>query len=197
VNDLQAATASLDRGDLVVIPTDTVYGLAARPDVSAATEKVFEAKRRPRDLTLPILVGSVAEAGAVARMDRRARALAGRFWPGPLTIVLTRGERTKAWDLGEERDTVGVRLPDHPTALSLLSITGPLAVTSANRSGLPTPPECEGVRDALGDSVSVYLCAGRCDGAPSTVVDLTGPEARVTRTGAVASGDILGELGSS
>jgi L-threonylcarbamoyladenylate synthase len=196
VNDLQAATASLDRGDLVVIPTDTVYGLAARPDVSAATEKVFEAKQRPRDLTLPILVGSVAEAGAVARMDRRARALAGRFWPGPLTIVLPRGERTKAWDLGDERDTVGVRLPDHPTALSLLRITGPLAVTSANRSGQPTPPECDGVRDALAGSVAVYLCAGRCEGAPSTVVDLTGPEPRVRRTGAVASGDILGELGS-
>lgn len=196
MNDLQAAAASLDRGDLVVIPTDTVYGLAARPDVSPATEKVFEAKRRPRDLTLPILVGSVAEAGAVARMDRRARALAGRFWPGPLTIVLPRGERAKAWDLGEERYTVGVRLPDHPTALSLLRITGPLAVTSANRSGRPTPPECDGVRVALGESVAVYLCAGRCEGAPSTVVDMTGPEPRVTRTGAVASGDILGELGS-
>jgi L-threonylcarbamoyladenylate synthase len=195
VTDLQDAAASLDRGDLVVIPTDTVYGLAARPEVRGATAKVFEAKRRPRDLTLPVLVASVAEAGAIARMDARARALAALFWPGPLTIVLARGDRAAAWDLGEERETVGIRLPDHPVALSLLRITGPLAVTSANRSGEPTPPDCDGVRLALGPAVAVYLCAGRCTGAPSTVVDLSGPQPRVTRPGAVGIDDIQDALG--
>jgi L-threonylcarbamoyladenylate synthase len=196
VSEVRDAAAALDRGELAVIPTDTVYGLAARPDLRGATAKVFEVKQRPRDLTLPVLVASVAEAGAVSLMDARARALAGRYWPGPLTIVLPRANRARAWDLGEERDTVGIRLPGHPLALSLLRVTGPLAVTSANPSGRPTPPGCEGVRDALGEAVAVYLCAGRCDGDPSTVIDLSGAEARITRSGAVSPDDIRAVLGA-
>jgi L-threonylcarbamoyladenylate synthase len=195
VAELDDAAEALSRGNLVVMPTDTVYGLAARPDLAGATAKVFEAKERPRDLTLPVLAASVAEAATVGEMDHRARALAGRFWPGPLTIVAPRTDRARRWDLGEERETVGVRLPDHLTALALLRITGPLAVTSANISGQPTPVDCDGVRLALGAPVAVYLCAGRCDGAPSTVVDLTGPRPVVTRPGAISEGDILEAVG--
>jgi L-threonylcarbamoyladenylate synthase len=189
-----AASAALDRGQIAVIPTDTVYGVAGRPDVPGATQRIFEAKRRPRGLTLPVLAAGVADAEAVAAFDDRARALAARFWPGGVTLVLTRSEAALAWDLGDERGSVGVRVPDHPVARTLLERTGPLATTSANVSGRPTPSDCDGVRAALGEEVAVYLCTGTLTPVPSTVVDLTGPEPRILRAGAVPSSAILGTL---
>lgn len=183
--DLARAVAALERGDLVVIPTDTVYGVAARPDVAGGTRRLFEAKRRPSDLALPVLVTDLRQAEAVAAFDRRARALARRYWPGPLTLVLPRAGPASGWDLGFEASTIGIRMPAHRVATALLGITGPLAVTSANRSGDPTPPDCDGVRAALGDAVAVYMCAGRCAGAPSTVVDLVGAEPEIRRLGAI------------
>jgi L-threonylcarbamoyladenylate synthase len=191
---LTAAKEALDRGELVVLPTDTVYGVAARPDISGATSKLFEGKRRPRDLTLPVLNAELREAESVAAFDDRARLLATRFWPGGVTIVLPRTPAARIWELGEEVETVGVRIPAHDIALALLERTGPLAVTSANLSGEPTPPDCEGVRGALGDAVAVYLCAGECAGTPSTVVDLTGPTVRIIREGAVRAADIAAVL---
>ena len=191
---IQAAASALDRGELAVIPTDTVYGVAARPDVTGATERIFEAKRRPRDLTLPVLAATIADAQEVGTFDDRASALAARFWPGGVTLVLRRSELSLGWDLGAERRSVGVRVPDHPVARALLERTGPLATTSANLSGEPTPEDCEGVQAAMGDQVAVYLCAGTLTPVPSTVVDLTEPEPRVLRTGAVPPAAVLEAL---
>lgn len=176
---------------LIVLPTDTVYGVGARPDDSEATDRLFEAKARPRDLALPILVADVADAERVGVLDDRARLLATEFWPGALTIVLPRSALAADWQLGAEAGTVAVRVPAHPVAGALLSQTGPLAVTSANRSGERTPSTCEGVIEALGDAVEVVLCAGDLgEGVPSTVVDLTGDELRVLRAGAVDVGTL-------
>ncbi len=140
----EAALAAL-RGELVVLPTDTVYGIGTRPDDHEATARLFDAKGRPRDLELPVLVPTAAAAREIAELDVRAEALASRFWPGPLTLVLRRAGSSRDWDLGGDPATIGVRVPHHPLALAVLARTGPLAVTSANRSGEPTPSSCEGV----------------------------------------------------
>ncbi|MGH2692440.1 MAG: L-threonylcarbamoyladenylate synthase [Actinomycetota bacterium] len=192
---LVAAAGALEGGELVVFPTDTVYGVAARPELRAATAALFEAKRRPRDLTIPVLVAGPEQMAALAVADGRAEMLAERFWPGSLTIVLPRTERSGAWDLGAELGTIALRMPDHPVALEVLRRSGPLATTSANRSGEPTPPDCEGVRAALAGSVAVYLCAGPAPaGTVSTMVDLTAGEPRVLREGALPGSDVLGAL---
>lgn len=192
---LDAARTALDGGRLVVFPTDTVYGVAARPDMQGATEALFEAKRRPRDLTLPVLVGDRGQMDPLAVVEGRAETLAERFWPGALTLVLPRTERSRGWNLGAASESIAVRMPDHAVALEVLRRCGPLATTSANRSGEPTPPDCDGVRSALGDAAAVYLCAGPPPaGTASTVVDLTGPEARVLREGALPSALVLGAL---
>lgn len=187
------AVSSALAGGLIVVPTDTVYGIGTRPDDPAATERLFEVKGRPHDLGLPILVATRAAAEEVAVFDDRARALAGRFWPGPLSIVLPRAERAAGWTLGSQRGSVALRVPHHPLALALLARTGPLAVTSANRTGEPTPTTCEGLRGVFGEEVEVYLCAERpLEGRASTVVDLTGSEPVVVRAGDIG----LEELGS-
>jgi L-threonylcarbamoyladenylate synthase len=191
---LDAAERALEGGGLVVLPTDTLYGVAARPDVPGATGRVFEAKRRPRSLTLPILCADLSRAEEVAIIDDRARSLAERFWPGGLSMILRRGDRSGSWDLGDDRTTVGVRVPAHDVARAVLWRAGPLAVTSANTSGLPTPRDCEGVREALEEAVEVYLCAGSTGGVASTIVDLTGPEPAVLRHGAVSAADIEAAL---
>jgi L-threonylcarbamoyladenylate synthase len=189
------AVNALRRGELVVLPTDTVYGVAARPDLASATARLFEAKGRPRDLSLPVLVADREDAARVAALDARARRLADRFWPGGLTLVVLRAEASRAWDLGEDRDTVGLRVPDHDATRTILREAGPLAVTSANRSGEPTPPTCEGVRADLQDAVAVYVCDdARPPGPPSTVVDLTGEDPKVLREGALEPGAVLAAL---
>ncbi len=187
----EAVEAAL-AGELIVLPTDTVYGIGTRPDDPAATARLFEAKGRPRDLELPVLVPNTAVAREVAAFDERAERLALTSWPGPLTIVLPRTDRSRAWDLGGDPATVGVRVPRHPLALAVLSRTGPLAVTSANRSGDPTPATCEGVVEVFGDLVAVYLCAEEpLAGPPSTVVDLAHGEPRVLRAGALDPTEVL------
>jgi tRNA threonylcarbamoyl adenosine modification protein (Sua5/YciO/YrdC/YwlC family) len=179
----------------VVFPTDTVYGVAARPEMAEATAALFEAKQRPRDLTLPVLIGDREAVRSLAVTGDRAALLAGRFWPGALTLVLPRTELSRGWELGAARDTIAVRMPDHPVALEVLSRCGPLATTSANRSGEPPPPDCDGVRAALGDAVAVYLCAGPVPaGIESTVVDLTADEPRILREGALPGSAVLGLL---
>lgn len=184
----EAVEAAL-AGALIVLPTDTVYGIGTRPDDPHATARLFEAKGRPRDLELPVLVATRGQAREIASFDERAEALAGRFWPGALSFVLPRAERSRGWDLGEDRGTIAVRMPHHPLALAVLAGTGPLAVTSANRSGAATPNTCEELRAVFGDLVEVYLCGEEPLGdVPSTVVDLTGPEPRVLRAGAVSPG---------
>lgn len=179
-----AADAAL-AGRLIVLPTDTVYGIGTRPDDSSATRALFEAKGRPRDLELPVLVATVAQARAIAAFDDRADRVAS-LWPGAVTIVLPRTAASAMWDLGGTPETIGVRVPHDPTALAVLARTGPLAVTSANRSGRATPASCEGLQQIFGDLVDVYLCdeAPRRD-SPSTVVDLSAPDARILRAGSL------------
>lgn len=194
-----AAAAALG-GALVVLPTDTVYGIGTRPDDEAATARVFEAKGREREVELPVLVPSVASAREIAGFDARAEALVTSFWPGPLTLVLPRTARSRGWELGGGGSTVGVRMPRHPLALAVLERTGALAVTSANRSGEPTPTTCEGLVAVFGDRIAVYLCQEEpLRERPSTVLDLTTPDHRVLRVGALgedAVTAVLDALGS-
>jgi tRNA threonylcarbamoyl adenosine modification protein (Sua5/YciO/YrdC/YwlC family) len=181
------AAAAAHRGELIVLPTDTVYGIGTRPDDPAATARVFAAKQRARDLELPVLVASMSEARELAAFDDRAERVADAYWPGPLTIVLPRGPAASAWDLGGDASTVGVRAPRHPLALAVLGETGPLAVTSANRSGEPPAITCDELHATFGDDVSVYLCEdGALGGAASTVLDLAHGPARVLRDGSVS-----------
>ena len=183
---IDAAVAAVGRGELVVLPTDTVYGIAARADDASATAAIFEAKGRPRDLTLPILVATEGEARRVAVFDGRATRLAAATWPGPVTLVLPRTERSRGWDLGGDGTSIGVRVPDDPVALELLRRTGPLAATSANRSGEPPAVDEDALRVAFGDRVAVYLIAeAPLTGSASSVVDLTGPEPVILRRGDV------------
>lgn len=192
-----AADAAM-RGEMIVLPTDTVYGIGTRPDDPGATARLFDAKRRPADLELPVLVPSAAAARRIAEFDERAAVLATRFWAGPLTIVLPRTDASRAWDLGGDAGTIGVRMPHHTLALAVLARTGPLAVTSANRSGRPTPATCEGVHAAFGELVAVYLCdASPLEGTASTVVDLAHGEPRFLRVGALAEGEVSAALGDS
>ncbi len=192
-----AAGAAL-AGELIIIPTDTVYGIGTRPDDHTATVRLFEAKGRPRDLELPVLVPTAAAAREIAVFDERAESLAGRFWPGALTMVLARTDVSRSWDLGGDPETVGVRMPHHPMALAVLAKTGPLAVTSANRSGEPTPATSDELERVFGDRVAVYLCQEEpLEGRASTVVDLAHGELRVLRAGDVDAGTLDALLGSA
>jgi L-threonylcarbamoyladenylate synthase len=180
------AVAAAGRGELIVLPTDTVYGIGTRPDDRDATDRLFAAKQRPSDLSLPVLVADAGKAAAVGAFDARAARLAAGCWPGGVTLVLPRAEAARGWVLGGDPDTVGVRVPAHPLALAVLGLTGPLAMTSANRSGEPPARTCDELVAAFGDLVSVYLCGGDAlEGAASTVIDLAHGEARVLRAGAV------------
>jgi L-threonylcarbamoyladenylate synthase len=185
------AVAAVGRRELIVLPTDTVYGVGSRPDDPEATARIFAAKGRPRDLELPVLVPDVDAAASIAVLDERAARLVERFWPGPLTVVLERTDASRGWDLGGDPTTVGVRVPRHPLALAVLERTGPLAVTSANRSGAPPATTCDQLTEVFGDAVAIYVCEDRpLEGVASTVVDLAHGEARVLRAGAVAEAEI-------
>lgn len=171
-------------GSLIVFPTDTVYGLGTTPHDADATARVFEAKDRPERLTLPILVASTELAHDVGRFDERAERLARACWPGALSLVLPRTPSSASWALGGDADTVAVRVPAHPLARALLAEAGPLAVTSANRSGDPPATTCDGLREVFGDLVAVYLCEeAPLEGAASTVLDLAHGPATILRSG--------------
>ena len=195
MNEVEEAAEALARGLLVVVPTDTVYGLASRPDRPEATARLFEAKRRPRDLELPVLVPTIEAAERVAVCDARARRLMEAHWPGPLTLVLPRAAASVGWELGGDPATVGLRRPRHLLTLALLERAGPLAVTSANLSGRPTPSSCEALLGLFGESVAVYLCQEEpLTGRPSTVVDLAHGGMKVLRPGAVTEQEIAAVL---
>ena len=180
------AVAAVRSGRLIVFPTDTVYGIGTAPDDATATARLFDAKHRPRDLTLPVLTPTLEAARSVARFDDRAERLAAGLWPGALTLVLPRTDASAGWDLGGAGHTIGVRVPSHPLALAVLAAAGPLATTSANRSGEPPAATCDDLHAAFGDDVAVYLCQERPpSGAASTVVDLTHQDVRVLRAGGV------------
>lgn len=188
LNDASRAARS---GHLVVMPTDTVYGIgasAAHPDTG---DRLFSAKGRPRELELPVLVSSAQEAERIAGFDERARRLADAFWPGALTLVLPRSEESASWNLGANRETIGVRVPNHALALELLRLVGPMAVTSANPSGRPPLQTCDQLAEAFGDQVDIYLCEeGPLVGMSSTVVDLTGEDLLILREGSITRSDL-------
>lgn len=186
---VEEAAEALAVGLLVVLPTETVYGIAARPDESEATGRLFEAKRRPSSLNLPVLVPDPDSAWRLGRSSPTAERLARAFWPGPLTMVLRRTDWSAGWSLGARRHTIGLRVPDHSFGLGLLARTGPLAVTSANISGRPPLGVMRELEAAFGDQVAVYVGirpgVAPVAGTPSTVVDLTGEDVRVVREGAI------------
>jgi L-threonylcarbamoyladenylate synthase len=182
---LDDAAAALLAGEVVAMPTDTVYGIAVDPSRPGATDRLFAIKERPGDVAIPVLAADADQALALATdVPRVARALADAFWPGGLTIVLPRRPGL-GFDLGGPDDaTIGVRVPDHEVPRALARAVGPLATTSANLHGRPTPETAEAVAAELA-GVAVVLDGGRCSGAPSTVVVCTGGELRVVREGRI------------
>lgn len=180
---IEEAVAAARRGELIVFPTDTVYGLATRPDEPGATRRIFDAKRRPADLTLPVLVANTTQAREIARFDDRADRLAQALWPGGLTLVLPRTPSSEGWDLGGDPHSIGVRVPNHALASAVLA-AGALATSSANRSGEPPATTCEELVAAFGGDVEVYLCQDDpLVGAPSAVVSLLGERPEILRAG--------------
>ena len=191
---LRLAWDILRQGGLVAFPTDTVYGVGALAFNGAAVESIYAAKDRPLEKAIPILVADPADLAKVTlTVPEMAARLAARFWPGPLTLVVP-----KHPDLPEAvsaTSTVGVRLPDHPVAQSLLRLTGPMAVTSANLSGQPSPSTAEEVFTQLGGRIALILDGGKTlGGVPSTLVDCTGLEPQILREGPIKKAEIVSFL---
>jgi tRNA threonylcarbamoyl adenosine modification protein (Sua5/YciO/YrdC/YwlC family) len=183
---LAAATTAIRAGELVVLPTDTVYGLGADAFDPAAVRRLLDAKGRGRDMPPPVLIGSVATLDALAvTLPAWVRELVEQYWPGPLTVVV-REQSSLQWDLGETRGTVAVRMPHDPVALELLARTGPLAVSSANTTGRAAATDADQAAEMLADRVSVILDGGpTSDDRPSTILDCTAVRPRLLRAGAV------------
>jgi L-threonylcarbamoyladenylate synthase len=181
---------ALRLGQVVAIPTDTVYGLAVDPNQREAVGRLFALKERPTRVALPVLVGSWDQVQALCGpLAPTARGLADRYWPGPLTLVVPRSPGFVA-DLGGEPDagsTLGIRWPDHRTVQRLCDALGPLAVTSANRHGRPPATTAEAVAEEFqgADRPAAVLDGGVCDGEPSTVVECLGGDIRLLRQGAI------------
>lgn len=176
MSDVERAAQALAGGGVVVVPTDTVYGLAACADDADAIDRIYELKARPRDKELQLLIPDAGWLDRLARPSSAARRVAERFWPGPLTIIVPAVDGDAP---------VGVRVPAHPIALDLLARVGAVAATSANRSGEPTPRDIGAIRELFGDGVDLYLDGGAITGAASTVVDLTGTDPEIIREGDV------------
>lgn len=183
---ITAALDTVKAGGLVVLPTDTVYGLGCDAFSPEAVAALLAAKGRGRATPPPVLVGSVRAAAALAEdLGAFGQDMIDEFWPGPLTLIF-RASSTLKWDLGDTGGTVAIRMPLHPVALELLRRTGPMAVSSANKTGSAPATTAADAQGQLGDAVEVYLDDGPCaDSVPSTIVDLTGDKPRVLRAGAV------------
>lgn len=186
-SSIDEAVNAVSRGGLVVLPTDTVYGIGADAFDANAVASLLAAKGRGRQMPPPVLVPDVRTLDGLATdVPDDARALVEAFWPGGFTIILT-AQPSLAWDLGETHGTVALRMPDHPAALALLRRTGPLAVSSANATGRPAALDAASAQEQLGDAVTVYLDGGDAPGGvASTIVDATGPHLRIVREGAVS-----------
>lgn len=201
---MRHARQAIGRGRLVVLPTDTVYGIAANAFDARAVQALLDAKGRGRQSPPPVLVSGIPTLRALAaEVPVAVEKLVEAFWPGGLTIVLP-AQPSLTWDLGETRGTVAVRMPAHRVALELLEETGPLAVSSANLTGLPAATTAAQAQEMLGESVDVYLDAGRSErGVASTIIDATAlvggrePVVRVLREGAIGRDrlrEVLGDL---
>ncbi|HEX3222061.1 MAG TPA: L-threonylcarbamoyladenylate synthase [Nocardioides sp.] len=197
---IEAAAQAVQRGALVVLPTDTVYGIGADAFDHRAVQALLDAKGRGREMPPPVLVSAATTLDALAtKVPSYVAALTEAFWPGPLTLVCEQ-QPSLTWDLGETRGTVAVRMPDHEIALALLERTGPLAVSSANLSGLPAATEAAAADGMLGESVEVVLDAGPSPkGEASTILDVRGDRPRLLRLGALsvaALDEVLTPLGA-
>jgi tRNA threonylcarbamoyl adenosine modification protein (Sua5/YciO/YrdC/YwlC family) len=183
---IDEAVNAISRGGLVVLPTDTVYGIGADAFDAEAVAALLAAKGRGRQMPPPVLVPDARTLDGLATdVPDAARRLVEAFWPGGFTIIL-RAQPSLAWDLGETHGTVALRMPDHPAALALLRRTGPLAVSSANATGRPAALGVDDAQAQLGDAVTVYLDGGAAPGGvASTIVDATSDTLRVVRQGAV------------
>jgi L-threonylcarbamoyladenylate synthase len=189
------AVKALLGGDIIGLPTDTVYGLAADPFRTGASDRLFRLKGRPRSVELPVLVGNQDQALALCTaVPTSARRLMRRYWPGPLTIVLPRRPDLEA-DLGEEDGTIGIRCPAHPVPLAVCQQIGPIATTSANRHKEAALTTAQDVSESLGAELVLVLDAGVCDGLPSTVVDCTGEAPKVLREGRLSTAEIAAAAG--
>src|ERR1700734_2385775 len=186
-----ASVTTVKAGGLVVLPTDTVYGLGADAFSPDAVSRLLAARGQERRVPPSVLVGSVRAASALAEtLGAFGQDLIDEFWPGPLTLVF-RASSTLKWDLGDTNGTVAVRMPLHPVALDLLRRTGPMAVSSANRHSLPAATTAGEAQTQLGDAISVYLDGGPCaDNVPSTILDLTGTVPKMLRAGALSVDDL-------
>jgi L-threonylcarbamoyladenylate synthase len=193
---IASAISALKGGRLVVLPTDTVYGIGADAFDGAAVAALLSAKGRGRDMPVPVLVGSWHTIdGLVYSVPESARQLIRAFWPGALSLVVQQAPSLQ-WDLGDAQGTVMLRMPLHPVAIELLREVGPMAVSSANISGRAAAVTAADARDQLGDLVEVYLEAGpSAQGAASTIVDLTGAQPRILREGPITADAIAAVLG--
>ncbi|WP_030545793.1 L-threonylcarbamoyladenylate synthase [Streptomyces albus] len=185
---LREAASAVRRGELVVLPTDTVYGIGADAFGPEAVGDLLEAKGRGRNMPSPVLVGSPNTLhGLVTDFSELAWELVDAFWPGALTLV-ARHQPSLQWNLGDTRGTVAIRMPLHPVAIELLTEVGPMAVSSANLTGHPSPQTCDAAEEMLGDSVSVYLDGGPTPAAvASSIVDVTGKVPVLLREGALSA----------
>lgn len=184
------ATNLLEEGRLVVVPTDTLYGLAADALNEEAVLEVFRAKRRASDQALPICIGGAEDIQQVATPTSLARKIAAAYWPGPVTIVM----KAKPWlpdALTANGDSIAVRAPAHPWALQLAKTFGPYTLTSANKSGQPETSTAIAANAAMGGDVALVVDGGSLGGVASTIVDCTGDQARIIRVGAVAADEVL------
>jgi len=193
---IASAVSAVKDGRLVVLPTDTVYGVGADAFDPAAVTALLAAKGRGRDMPVPVLVGSWQTIDGLAfAVPEAARELIHAFWPGALSIVVQQAPSLQ-WDLGEGRGKVMVRMPLHPVAIELLREVGPMAVSSANISGRPPAITADDARRQLGELVGVYLDAGPSQQqAASTIIDLTGPTPHILREGPVGADEIATVLG--
>ncbi|MBA2696463.1 MAG: threonylcarbamoyl-AMP synthase [Actinobacteria bacterium] len=194
---IKEASDVVRAGRIVVLPTDTVYGVGADAFDEVAVAMVLAAKHRDREMPPPVLVPSPRTVdGLATAVPMYAKILMRQFWPGPLTLVL-RAQASLAWDLGETNGTVALRMPDDDIALALLSEVGPMAVTSANVTGRPAATTAAQAQEQLAGAVTTYLDGGpRTGGAASTIVDCTGEEPVVLRHGALPADrlrEVLGE----
>ena len=185
MSSVDAAVRALRRGQIVGVPTDTLYGLAADPFKEDALEAIFRLKGRPQEKPMALLVASLEQGMTLASFTDQALDLAEEHWPGALTLVLPRLDTAPEWLGDRERRTIGLRCPDHPVALELLEVTGPLAVTSANLSGDEVVIDDVEASELFGDAVAVYLEGAAPGGRASTIIDLTEPAPLTLRKGPV------------
>ncbi|WP_024794320.1 L-threonylcarbamoyladenylate synthase [Tomitella biformata] len=195
---LLAARSALRAGKLVVLPTDTLYGIGCDAFDSNAVTALLRAKGRGRDMPVPVLIGSWNTIdGLVFSVSPQARDLTRAFWPGALSLVVQQAP-SLAWDLGDAHGTVMLRMPLHPVAIELLRENGPMAVSSANISGRAPATTLGEAKEQLGGAVSVYLDGGPCEqGMASTIVDISQGQPRILREGAVSAAAIAEVVGLS